>query len=69
MINVRKQICFSGFKYYHNPKHSGPYTAGRQGGGQLPPLRKLYLRFLTNVINYSSDIWDFFRHIDLTAPW
>ena len=35
--NVRKQICFSGFKYYHNPKHSGPYTAGRQGGGQLPP--------------------------------
>jgi hypothetical protein len=35
--NVCKQICFSGFKYYHNPKHSGPYTAGRQGGGQFPP--------------------------------
>ena len=34
---VRKQICFSGFKYYYNPKHSGPYTAGRQGGGQFPP--------------------------------
>jgi hypothetical protein len=30
--NIRKQICFSGFKYYHNPKYSGPYTAGRQGG-------------------------------------
>jgi hypothetical protein len=36
--NVRKQICFSGFiKYYHNPKHSGPYTAGRQGGGGITP--------------------------------
>ena len=22
----------------------------------------------TSVNNYSSDIWDFFRHIDLTAP-
>jgi hypothetical protein len=33
--NVRKQICFSGFKYYHNPKHWGPYTPGRQGGSTL----------------------------------
>jgi hypothetical protein len=31
--NVRKQICFSGFIKYHNPKHSGQYTPGRQGGG------------------------------------
>jgi hypothetical protein len=30
----------SGFKYYHNPKHSGPYTAGRQGGGEIAPLEK-----------------------------
>ena len=45
IIKRRKQICFSGFKYYHNPKHSGPYTAGRQGGA-IAPLRKLYLRFL-----------------------
>ena len=44
--DVRKQICFSGFKYYHNPKHSGPYTAGRHGGGAIGPLEKTYLRFL-----------------------
>jgi hypothetical protein len=63
--NVRKQICFPGFKYYHNPKHSGPHTAGRQGGGNCPLEKTIF----TIVINYSSDIWDFFRHIDLTAPW
>jgi hypothetical protein len=27
------------------------------------------LRLGKNVTNYSSDILDFFRHIDLTAPW
>ena len=26
--DVCKRICFSGFKYYHNPKHSGPNTGG-----------------------------------------
>ena len=40
---------------------------GDRGGGAIASLRKLYLRFL-ECINYSSDIWDFFRHIDLTAP-
>ena len=33
--DVCKRICFWGFKYYHNPKHSGPNTAGRQGGGLI----------------------------------
>jgi hypothetical protein len=50
--NVRKRICFSGFKYYHNPKHSGPHTAGRQegggggGGGELPPWENYIYDFL-----------------------
>ena len=49
--------------------YEGAYRAvhdsGGGGGGGLPPRKKLYLRFLDN---YSLGIWDFFRHIGLTAP-
>ena len=43
--NVRNQIYFSGFKYYHNPKHSGPYTAERQGGGNCALEKTIFTIF------------------------
>jgi hypothetical protein len=51
--NVCKQVCFSGFKYYHNPKHSGPYTAGqaRGGGKATAPLEKtIFTIFRTSLL-------------------
>jgi hypothetical protein len=60
--NVCKQICFSGFKYYHNPKHSEPYTAGRRG--TTAPLEKtIFTKIILRRI-----FMTFFRHIGLTAP-
>jgi hypothetical protein len=26
LYNVCRRICFSGFEYYHNPKHSRPHS-------------------------------------------
>ena len=42
---------------------------GGAAGGNCPPKENyIYLQFL-ETINYSLDIWDFFQHISLTAPW
>jgi hypothetical protein len=48
--------------------HSG--GGGGGGGGQATAsLEKIIFTILVqNDINYSLDIWDFFRHIGLTAP-
>jgi hypothetical protein len=50
-----------------------PFNAVHSGAGArwaTAPTPENYIYDFWNVIiNYFLDIWDFFRHIGLTAPW
>ena len=52
----------------YRARDSGGGGGGGEGGNYPLPRENYIYDFQYAIINYSLDIWDFFRYIGLTAP-